>query len=365
MSSRARRILNNQALGLTPILLEMFLDMFLPYTTSLVIGFSITIIGLIVFRALWSKGIYQFLLIPVAIAHILYSLFLFFDIKPTLFFYFPIIAGILLVTVLIIFGIFRKRILLHANTQHPRYPRLYPVLKEAFYVALIIQNCFTLYLFVVLLHNHLPQSAHDATFELFLYHYFEPILGLLIIVYEQIRIKMLTYKLGKEIWLPVLNGQGRVVGSIPYSFSDTHKKFYHPIVRIVVIYNNMLYLLPRAKIVLVSPEQLDYPFYQYIFFRHTVESTVHDIIGDLNNDPSINPRFLIRYTFENGKVKQLVSLYTITLGNEKQVQHFTGGKWWTMKQIESELNSKIFSEYFVKEFPYLQNTILFAENAAR
>jgi hypothetical protein len=237
------------------------------------------------------------------------------------------------------------------------------VLNEAFYVALIIQNCYTLYLFMVLLHNHLPESAQDAKFELFLYHYFEPIIGLLLIVYEHIRLKILTDRLGKEIWLPVLNGKGRVVGSIPYSSAGMQKKFYHPIVRIVIIYRDMLYLMPRAKIVVVSPEHLDYPYYQYVLFRHTVESTVQEVLGDFKDDPAITPRFMLRYTFENVKVKQLVSLYAITLSTEEQVQHFTGGKWCTIKQIESEFDSGIFSEYFIKEFPYLQNTILFAESA--
>lgn len=38
------------------------------------------------------------------------------------------------------------------------------------------------------------------------------------------------------------------------------------------------------------------------------------------------------------------------------------GKLWTAKQIEENLSSGVFSEYFEKEFAYLQNTILFAES---
>jgi hypothetical protein len=70
---------------------------------------------------------------------------------------------------------------------------------------------------------------------------------------------------------------------------------------------------------------------------------------------------MLCYTFENEEVKQLVSLYAITFHDEEQAKHFSGGKWWTTKQIESEIDTKIFSEYFIKEFPYLQNTILLAE----
>jgi hypothetical protein len=39
-----------------------------------------------------------------------------------------------------------------------------------------------------------------------------------------------------------------------------------------------------------------------------------------------------------------------------------GGKLWLTAQIEENLSKGVFSGYFEKEFPYLQNTILFAEN---
>ena len=38
------------------------------------------------------------------------------------------------------------------------------------------------------------------------------------------------------------------------------------------------------------------------------------------------------------------------------------GKLWTSKQIEENLGSGVFSEYFEQEFAYLQNTVLLAEN---
>ena len=127
---------------------------------------------------------------------------------------------------------------------------------------------------------------------------------------------------------------------------------------------DMLYLVRRSKDEFVSPDTMDYPFHNYVLFRHSIDSTVKETLGSLAQDKSIAPRFLIRYTFENEKVKHLVSLYVICLRTEEQLNQCKrrSGKLWTAKQIEENLSSGVFSEYFEKEFAYLQNTILFAES---
>lgn len=79
-----------------------------------------------------------------------------------------------------------------------------------------------------------------------------------------------------------------------------------------------------------------------------MESTVREAIGDPDGKKDINPRFLVRYTFENEKVKHLVSLYVICIRTEEDMERFKQpeGKLWTSKQIEENMDSGIFSEYF-------------------
>lgn len=201
--------------------------------------------------------------------------------------------------------------------------------------------------------------------EQFIYRQLGVIIGVLIIIYEQVRLSMMRGSLRKEMWIPVLNDAGKVIGCMARSVSRAlPKKYYHPVVRVAVIYNGMLYLVKRRKDEFVFAEVLDYPFRKYVLFRHSIENTMKEAIGDLSNDKSITPRFLIRYTFENEKVKHLVSLYVVCLRTEEQLQvcKSRNGKLWTGRQIEENMNSGIFSGYFEKEFPYLQNTILFAES---
>jgi hypothetical protein len=367
MKNRTRRILSNQAIGILPILASMILDLYVSYVMSFLIGLSFCLLLLLAFHLVVRKDVYQFLLIPTLIAYIFYSFFLFFDMESVLNIYSPLIAEILLVAVLGFIGFFKRRILAHYKDMHRPYQVLFrSTLAEAFFVGEVIQTLYTLYLFAILIYTHLPENSFDnAGFVRVIYHYVGALIGLVVICYEQIRLILLDKKLGEEVWLPLLNDRGRVVGSFAYSTGRvSHKKYFHPVVRVAVLYKGLLYLAPREDATIVSPGLLDHPFRHYVQFRHSREGTVHSIIGALGNDPSVKTRFMIHYTFENSKVKQLVSLYAISLQNEAQLEHLTGGKLWTTKQIESELEANIFSEYFSKEYLYLKNTILLAESVS-
>ncbi len=129
----------------------------------------------------------------------------------------------------------------------------------------------------------------------------------------------------------------------------------------------MLYLVKRGEHCCVSASTLDYPVCKYVLFRQSIEQTVRNALPPLARDvESMNPRLLLRYVFENNKVKHQVSLFVVCQQNEKPLGLNIGqnGKFWTVQQIEENLNTGIFSEYMEKEFPYLKNTILLAENIA-
>ncbi|MDR1259160.1 MAG: hypothetical protein LBK65_07795 [Tannerellaceae bacterium] len=365
MHTRTEKILNNQAIGITPLLLSMIIDIYVSHITAFVVGLLLSLALLGVFHLFVRKDIYQFLLLPTIATYACYSVFLFFDTGTYLEIYSPIIVEVLLVSILGFTGFFRRSMLWRVRNLHLRHQVSFrATLTEAFFVAEILQTLYTFYLFIVLIYTHLPKTStyDDDGFGRLFYHYTGAAIGVLVIVYEHIRLFVMSRKLKNEVWLPVLNDKGRVVGRMAYSAGKNSRiRHYHPIVRVAIVYKGMLYMTQRAKDSIVSPELLDHPFSRHVLFHHSRENTVHDIIGKLREDASARPRFMIHYTFENNKVKQLVSLYAISLHTEEQLRLLTGGKPWTAGQIEANLKANIFSEYFCKEFPYLQNTILLAE----
>lgn len=365
--NNVRKGLNNQAAGLLPLLLFMFLDNYFSYLLSFIIGVAFCFICIVLFQILKKDKIYQFFLLPTATTFALYAVFIAFRLEPVLFIYSPVVAEVLLVVVLAFFGFSKRAVLRWVRTSgHPVYKRVQmrTVLNEFFFVAQLIQNFYTLHLFSILLYDILPETMRDMSVERFLYRELGIMIGIALILYEQIRLSFLRGSLRKEMWLPVLDDKGKVVGCIARSVSRAlPKKYCHPVVRVALLYKGMVYLVSRGKYAFVSPDRLDYPYRGYVLFRHSIEGTVREMLAWKGKERS-EPRFLVRYTFENEKVKHLVHLHVVCVRSEEELGQFglSGGKLWTSKQIEENLGSGIFSEYFEQEFPYLQNTVLLAEN---
>ncbi len=363
---RLRNGLNNQAIGIFPLLLAMFVHNYTSYMTAFIWGISFCLVGIILYYVIWRDKVYQFLLLPTTVTLVLFSTCFLFNIKGSLSQFAPLIAEIFFVVVLAIYGFTRRSVLRHIrNSNMPAFKRTYVrnTLNESYFVAQIIQNLYTLHVFFIFIYSNLPDSIRHEGLEAFLYNHLGWLIGLLVIIYSQIRTFMLNGNLKKEVWLPVLNDKGRVIGSMARSVSrSSDRKFFHPIVRVAVIYNGMLYLVKRNSDEYVSPDLLDYPLHKYVLFRDKIEDTLEEVIAPLNKDKLVTPRFLIRYTFENDVAKHLVSLYAVCVNSEDQLTRFAGGKLWTANQIEDNIGAGIYSEYFEKEFPYLQNTVLLAES---
>lgn len=360
----------NQALGLLPLLLFLVLDNYFTYLQSFLVSVVFCTLSMLIFHGLRKDKVYAFMLLPASLTFVLYSFFLIFmRIESVLVVYTPLIVEVLFVVVLILIRMTRKGLMRKIrNSEIPAYQRTnaLTLLNEFFFIAQIAQNLYTLHLFAVILYSIIPETMQNVWWSRLLYRDLGVIIGVLVIVYEQIRLMMLQGRLRKEMWLPVLNDKGNVIGSIAYSVSRLlPKKYYHPIIRVALVYNGMLYLSKRNAYSCVSPSLLDYPFYRYVLFRQTIEAAVRQAIEKLRVQiKTIEPFPLIRYTFENEKVKHQVSLFIVRINDERLLEPLKekNGKLWSVRQIEENLPHGIFSEYFEKEFPYLKNTVLLAEN---
>lgn len=215
------------------------------------------------YQVLSKDKVYQFLLLPSAMTLVLYSIFLCLKLEPVLFIYSPLITEVLLVVVLAFIGFTRRSVLKKIRTSaHPTYKRtlMRTTLNEFYFIAQLVQNLYTLHLFAILVYSILPDTMQSVHTERFLYRELGVLVGILVILYEQVRLSLMQGSLRKEMWLPVLNEGGKVIGCIARSVSRTlPKKYYHPIVRIAVIHNGMLYLMKRSKDAFVSPDTIDYP----------------------------------------------------------------------------------------------------------
>lgn len=369
--TRIRKSWENQALGILPLLLFLLLDNYISYLQAYTVSAIFCVLSMFVFHILRKDKIYSFMLLPSFLTLILYAFFLIFmRVEEVLAVYTPLITEILLIIVLTVVKIVKKPLLHRVrDAQHPAYEKTHnlTMLNEFFFIAQLFRNLYILHLLVIAFYNILPEEMKDIRFNRFLYRDMGLIIGVAVIAYEQIRLLMVRGRLKKEMWLPVLNDKGSVIGCIAYSVSRLlPKKYYHPIVRIALVHKGMLYLAKRNEYAYVSASMIDYPFYRYVLFRQSIEAAAQEAVEGLKTlVGKIQPRLLIRYTFENERVKHQVSLFVICIQDEQMIEQYKqvqDGKLWSIQQIEENLGKGIFSVYFEREFSYLKNTILLAEN---
>ena len=118
--NKVKKGLDNQAVGLLPLLLFMFLDNYFSYLLSFIIGVTFCFVCIFLYQVLSKDKVYQFLLLPSAITLVLYSVFLCLKLEPVLFIYSPLITEVLLVVVLAFIGFSRRSVLKKIKTSnHP------------------------------------------------------------------------------------------------------------------------------------------------------------------------------------------------------------------------------------------------------
>ena len=170
--NKVKKGLDNQAIGLLPLLLFMFLDNYFSYLLSFIIGVTFCFVCIFLYQVLSKDKVYQFLLLPSAITLVLYSIFLCLKLEPVLFIYSPLITEVLLVVVLAFIGFSRRSVLKKIRTsKHPTYKRtlMRTTLNEFYFIAQLVQNLYTLHLFAILVYSILPDTMQNVHTERFLY----------------------------------------------------------------------------------------------------------------------------------------------------------------------------------------------------
>ncbi len=186
-------------------------------------------------------------------------------------------------------------------------------------------------------------------------------LGLLVFfsVYEIFRVQYVRSKLLHEEWWPIVNDQGKIVGSIEHKTSLLDdNKYRHPVVRVLLVDKGRILLQKRAKTNVVYPGLWDTAISNHVKVGETIEECVDRTAKE-------------RYMLDKFKYMHL-SNYTLTVKNELQYTFLfvscqlleikpnptfiDQAKWWTQHQIEENLETDIFSDSFRMEYDLLKRS---------
>jgi len=178
-------------------------------------------------------------------------------------------------------------------------------------------------------------------------------------IYEILRVKIIRTKLLKEEWWPIVNHQGKVVGSIHQNTSiNDEKKYMHPVVRLIFVNKGMVCLVKNSTNGYESSNLWDSALSKHVKMNETVEQALE--IGVEANYIVVDFKymFLSNYNIETDKEIQYSFLFVSCLHTEFTPKNNLNLqiKWWTQHQIDENLNTGIFTENFKLEYELLKRS---------
>ncbi len=197
------------------------------------------------------------------------------------------------------------------------------------------------------------------------------ILIIVFLIYQTIRIEVVRTFLLKEEWVPILDDKGKEIGSIELktSLQDKQNKFIHPVSRAIIISENRILLRKRPPHDERYPDQWDNILCSHVRIKESLTDAIQRIAKKIFNfTEDLHLEYLSNYKVENKDETQFVHLF-LACGTPKikeiDIQHGTQLKWWTIQQINRELNSGIFTPNFQKEYDILERSGLISTGSCQ
>ncbi len=180
--------------------------------------------------------------------------------------------------------------------------------------------------------------------------------------YITLEIYFLKSCISEEEYWPILNEKGNAIGyeskeHVYFSKKNTtvSTKNIHPVVRVLLIFDNKLFLKKYDSSDLCYPGKWDISISGHLLYGETFESCIRRLLSAYNIEGN-NTRHLLKYTYENEYECQQVFLNYMLVNNTTiQKANLSNIKPWTMAQILDELSSNIFTDKLKKEFFLLKD----------
>ncbi len=230
-------------------------------------------------------------------------------------------------------------------------------LDELFRLMWIFTIIFIAYIVTDSLLDNIHINNFNATHEFVHGVYVSSVI--FIFIYEIIRVTLIRIRLIKEEWWPIVNEKGKLIGSIHHLTSlSEEKKYMHPIVRVMLIDKNKIYLQKRSENDMVFPGLWDTAISNHIRLNEKIEHCIFRTANESYGIKGIKPIFLSHYIQETVNEFQYAYVFVACKNDNlnPNPKYIEQTKWWTLQQIEDNLHSGIFSENFINELTFLKRS---------
>jgi len=175
------------------------------------------------------------------------------------------------------------------------------------------------------------------------------------------KLKIRQQVLPEEEWLPLVSENGEIIGKAPRSACHRGEKLLHPVVHLHVLNNQKnIYLQKRPYNKLVQPGKWDTAVGGHISVGENLETALKREAWEEIGLQNFSARLVKTYRWDSEIESELVYVFvsydfkSIHLHSEEVIE----GRFWTQKQVESNIGKELFTPNFEFEYQLLKKELL-------
>jgi isopentenyldiphosphate isomerase len=157
---------------------------------------------------------------------------------------------------------------------------------------------------------------------------------------------------------PIVDEDGRVLGSATRGECHSGSKLLHPVVHLHLFdKDGKLYLQRRPEWKDIQPGKWDTAVGGHVDFGEKITAALHREAKEELGLEDFEEVFIASYVYESDREKELINAFrTVTDSPIEPTEELDGGRFWSLNEIRAHLGKNIFTPNFEYEFINLLNS---------